>query len=238
MELLWASLRARAWGATDRSSSAVLQPQRGLLSSSVGRGSCLLPKFNLTSCDLPPWPHGAANTASKLSGPFPEGAGPGGGVDWGLPEGWPSLGVPGGQGTRIPTEASSGHPSLPMFTDCLGAGPVLGRTCLHSFFSVPLRPPSGFPQLASHHLPRRKANDDKFAFSQLHAGLRPCWDTQEAVGLHTSHSQVSNNLLPSTRWCSCEEVHLKGWNQGVGLCRAGGRLGAGLRACSVHSAQA
>lgn len=91
-----ASLRARAWVAADRNSIAFLQPQRGLLSFSVGCGSCLLPEFNLTSWDLPSCLHGAANTASKLSGPFPGGAGLVGGVDWGLPEGQPSLGVPGG----------------------------------------------------------------------------------------------------------------------------------------------
>ena len=127
---------------------------------------------------------------------------------------------------------SSGRPPLPVDTNCLGAGPVLGRTCLHSFFSVPLRPPSGFPQLASHHLPRRKATDDKFALSQLHAGLRPYWDMQEAMGLHTPRSQVSKNLLPSAP----DGVPVR-LGERAGLCRAGGRLGAGLRACSVHSAQ-
>lgn len=39
-----ASLRARAWVAADRSSIAFLQPQMGLLSFSVGCGSCLLPQ--------------------------------------------------------------------------------------------------------------------------------------------------------------------------------------------------
>lgn len=60
--------------------------------------------------------------------------------------------------------------------------------------------------------------------------------TSRVLGLHSTHSQFPENLLPSSLRGSQEEAPLKGWNEVTGFVMAGGLLGIGPRPCFAHSA--